>query len=558
METNRKSVDKPAATIPKKTGTSAIYEALPEPGNTTENMGKIPRPATSATVKKKDARCIIPAKENPGNIPKKKDAGHGYLKFWTVRFKNVQDEKVFSKIEVDQLLWVRLLLSFGFRRLDLPDGGFHVVYVEKNIVKQVQPHHIVQRFKEYLKTLPEKIDENVKREDLERLAIEQTEKLFNKANKLIWLEVGEPLQFNHDTKTESFVYYQNGYVKCEKGKSFVLMPYDTLCKVIWSEQIIPRNFKVKELAKEKTYDSYGFFAKFVWNVSGKTDVKCSHLVTLVGYLLHDFKEGALKAVVLTDGKISESNEGRTGKTLLGKAISKIRNVTELNGKDFNTNDRFKYSKSNPATQIIFLNDARAGFNLEPMYNDITEGITVEKKGQDSFNIKVKILITTNKALTTNGASSRARVLEFEFSDHYNENFSPENEFLHWFFRDWDGDQWNDFDNFMMDCLSTYLNDGVLASDPVNLDKKKLMDSTCKGFFDMVEAGEFKPNEEFCMQDKFALFEQKNPDYDFGNSKTPTKTFASWVRKLPNTNGKFRGLIMTDVRKNNGLQYWVFK
>ena len=109
------------------------------------------------------------------------------------------------------------------------------------------------------------------------------------------------------------------------------------------------------------------FSKFVFNISGQNDKRFESLKTLIGYLLHGFFETKMKAVNLTDSTISENAEGRSGKTLLGRAIALIKMVCEISGKDFDPTNKHKYSSVNLDTQIVFLNDLRKRFDFETLF-----------------------------------------------------------------------------------------------------------------------------------------------------------------------------------------------
>lgn len=513
---------------------------------------------------------LYPSKENNSRLPKANLSANGVsknhisnskevstIKFWTVRNKNLDDgTKQFKDVVIADLNLLELLKSFGYRRYDIEGGGYSFVEVKNNIVCEVQPQNIQDSFSRYLKTLPEKIEPHVTRYDLESMVVKQSEKLFGKA-RLTWLISDEQINFNKDNKNESYAYYANGFVKCVKG-DFSFQPYSSLQKSIWKSQLKQRDFvKLADVNDQSLTDKYGCYAKFILNVAGNDLSRFESLLSLIGYLLHDFKDTKLKAVVLTDSKLSEGNNGRTGKTLFGKGVEHIRDVCELNGKEFKADKSFKYQEAGLSTQIVFLNDAMKKFNLETLYNDITEGITIEKKNQSPVKLKVKYLITTNATLKTEGASSKDRVTEFEFSDHYSDKFHPKDEFGHWFFTEWEKDEWNLFDNFMMFCICFYLENGLIEPDPVNLNNRKLIDQSCKQFYDFIEARNVQPGVEFIIQDAHEEFQSQYPDYEFYGAY-PIKKFARWLKLLPELHLSFKDLSFERCKKSNDKQSYIFK
>jgi hypothetical protein len=88
------------------------------------------------------------------------------------------------------------------------------------------------------------------------------------------------------------------------------------------------------------------------------------------------------------------------------------------------------------TQIIHIADLKPNTPFSIFYNDITEGIVVEQKNEKPFIIKAKILLSTNQTIKLEGASDYDRCIEFEFSNYFSDKYKPEQEFGHWFFRDW--------------------------------------------------------------------------------------------------------------------------
>ncbi len=79
------------------------------------------------------------------------------------------------------------------------------------------------------------------------------------------------------------------------------------------------------------------------------------------------------------------------------------------------------------------------------------------------------------------------MFELEFSDHYNETHQPVHDFGHNFFEDWDEEEWNRFDNFMLECLMLYLDEGLIDYKKINLLQRKLIADTSKDFIEFIES-----------------------------------------------------------------------
>ncbi|MDZ7757227.1 hypothetical protein [Rhodohalobacter sp.] len=73
-------------------------------------------------------------------------------------------------------------------------------------------------------------------------------------------------------------------------------------------------------------------------------------------------------------------------------------------------------------QNLFIDDAHSQFNLEPLFNVITNDMQVEAKYSNRFTIPFedspKILIATNSVISGSGNSYERRQVVLEFSDYY--------------------------------------------------------------------------------------------------------------------------------------------
>ena len=96
-----------------------------------------------------------------------------------------------------------------------------------------------------------------------------------------------------------------------------------------------------------------------------------------------------------------------------------------------------------------------------------------------------MLIAANDFILFVVAIVKEQVIKFELTNHYHADFSPQDEFGVWFFRDCD-DQWLSTDNFMMGRLNLYLKNGVIEADSINpkrRNKIQLTNGDVEGFLD---------------------------------------------------------------------------
>ncbi|MGV8094485.1 MAG: CHC2 zinc finger domain-containing protein [Mangrovibacterium sp.] len=214
-------------------------------------------------------------------------------------------------------------------------------------------------------------------------------------------------------------------------------------------------------------------------------------LTAIGYLLHDYKnDSELKAVIAMDGKISEvgSSNGRTGKSIMGRAIEQIIPTEYIAAKNKKiTEDNFLFGDVTEKTKVIFLDDVRANIDFEFFFPVISGKLKVNPKGAQPFTLEQedtpKLFMTTNHAINGEGSSFRDRQAFCAFSDFYNDDHKPIDDFGKNFFTEWEYDQWNLFYNLMANCLQLYFqslhegwagkNKGIVDPPMETLEKRRL-------------------------------------------------------------------------------------
>jgi hypothetical protein len=253
------------------------------------------------------------------------------------------------------------------------------------------------------------------------------------------------------------------------------------------------------------------------------------LKSAIGYLLHTYKDPSItKSIVFIDEKLSEGAFGRSGKGLVIKSISKVRNVVVEDGRNFNPSKNFAFQRVKADTNIIGFEDIREKFPFERLFSIITDGITIERKNKDeihlSYDESPKVVISTNFSITGVDDSTIDRQFIIEFSDYYNKSHRPVDDFGKPFFGSWDEDEWSDFDNFMIGCLQLYLKKGLVTYEFINLDKKKMIDETCQEFVefaeDVIEIGK--------EYEKKELYESFKKEYEDFEKLTQSK-FTRWLK-----------------------------
>lgn len=450
------------------------------------------------------------------NIIPKLDGDPSKWQFFTEKIKTTKDgDEIFAGIDVDIFKFIQLLKSFGFARFEkgveiTRDEEYHFVKLEDNVIQSVNRSRIIDHFEKFL--LTEYDFEGAKCTHVN--AVTLLNKFYKEMRSLFHKDIFGRLRtekdiiINRDEKGKTFFYYQNGFVEVTKD-GWKLCDYQFMPGSIWEDQINQRNFVPMDPKKESDMDeiSKGMYADFCYRISGEREDRFTQLCEIMGYVLHDYYEYKLKSINLTDSSLSEDSDGRSGKTLWAKMMGYAKGarlvggkvieggVCEINGKDFDASNERKYQSVKMSTQTVVLNDlqtkGRNKFFFDDVFNDITEGFMVKKLYLSPFRHQAKFIMLSNKTLNIRGGSQRDRILEFETSQFFSENYSPEQHYKAWFGRDWNEGEWQLFDNFICLCSMWFHNkmakDGKLESPvAINLDQRKLIDHTSREFINFMD------------------------------------------------------------------------
>jgi hypothetical protein len=415
--------------------------------------------------------------------------------------------------------YIKFLESRGFAKKYL-DNDYVFIRSENNMVDQLQLEKIKDFILEYIR------DHYQGSSMYER---ELLNKLYSRSGyyfgeKLIECIPSINLKVIRDKQDEAYFYFKNGFVKVCKNEGIRLYDYSDLEGKIWKSQIIRRDFnRVKE--------SRSVYEQFLFNVAGQSMDRLKSIKSSIGYLLHGYKDSSnAKVIVLVDQKIPENGEpnGRTGKSIFGKALSKLKKSSRIDGKNFNFTERFTFQEVYLDTKILEFNDVRRDFDFERLFSVTTDDMTIENKKEKPFTLKFedspKLLVSTNYTIKGQGASYEDRLFEVEFSDHYNENHKPLDDFEGRLFDDWDAKEWNRFDNFMLECVELFLKEGLVEYKPINLERRKLLDETSPEFVEFAEQS-IGVGPEY---EKTALYNDFKFQYtDFTWLKQ--RTFTNWTK-----------------------------
>lgn len=446
----------------------------------------------------------------------------------------VTDEN--GKIKMKPSKYKEYLEQQGFCKI-YPSGAdnFIFVKVEENLIDNTMASHIKDQVLEYLYT---NTDFGLGPYDY----ISGAPKYF----KDDYLSLINTTQINikEDTPEICYLYFKNCAVEITKD-AIKEIDYIELQGFVWKKQIIDRPFK-------KFDSKNSIFKKFMWLISGKNEQRYNSLRSVAGYLMHSYKSASdNKAIILNDEVISENPNGGSGKGIFCNAISKMKNVATIDGKQFDFNKSFAYQTVGADTQILVFDDVKKNFAFENLFSLVTEGITLEKKNKDAIKLPInkspKIVITTNYTVGGMGGSFERRKFEVELSSYFGVHWTPLQEFGHTLFDDWNEQQYMEFDNFQIECIQYYLEHGLIKHEYQNLEVRKFIKETSFEFHELMKEEPLKLDERIYKTQKFNEFIDEYPDFKKYLSQ---KKFSQWIESY----AKFKGLTTEKGKDPEGR--WV--
>jgi len=441
-------------------------------------------------------------------------------KFWTKSDKGV--------IKVVHILFKQFLEDNGFYKY-CPEGSKNYVFVK--VTNNLIDHTDEKQIKDFV------LNQLIELDDASIYNYFADNTRFFKEEFLSLLSTID-IYFIEDTKSTSYIYFKNCAVKITKD-SVNILDYIDLGGYVWKDHVIDRKFNVCDTNSSD-------YKKFISNICKNEHDRVESMESTIGFLMHGHKNlSYCPAVILNDEVISDNPEGGTGKGIFMNALSQMKKVVTIDGKSFTFERSFAYQLVSADTQILVFDDVKKYFDFERLFSVVTEGLTLEKKNKDAIKIPFskspKIAITTNYAIKGAGNSFARRKWELELHQHYNKNFTPLDEFQKLMFGDWDDNEWCLFDNYMISCLQTYLNKGLVKSKFVNLKIRQLSAETCHDFIEWcgvingsISNESLAVDTKIHLQDCYYDFISEYPDYGPKAKLTISRIkFNKWMKSYAN-------------------------
>lgn len=355
-----------------------------------------------------------------------------------------------GRVLLNDTIYFEYLMGAGFHTVR-DDNSISFVRIQNNLIRKVIPHDVKAYLVEESRSFGnEKITNYLLRDT----------KIY-KPEYLYALDEIKP-DVIRDTKNEAYFFFQNGVVTVTAQQIFGPVPYEQFDKLVWEHKILNRNYN-----RPNENEPITVFADFVLKLSGDIHERVSYLWSIIGYALHNYRTSAnSRAIIFNDEELSSQPEGGSGKTLLVKALGKLRTLTEKDGKTFNPRSTFQWSDVDETTDLVLIDETGSSFSFEDLFSLITSGITIERKFSDKFRLNIEqsplFLITTNKVVQGSSGSFVRRQYPVDIFQYFSYRHTPIDEYGQLFFEDWSESEWNKFDNFMMECVRYYFNYGVVS------------------------------------------------------------------------------------------------
>lgn len=474
-------------------------------------------------------------------------------------FKTDAEKLIIKELKFDKLKIANLLMNMGFYRFDTPDGQTEYVRIQNNKIELTQEKFIVDAFEDYIKELPDRIipiSNDSGSRDYTLRPVELRSKLYNYVNFckdiLDRLRPDNDIEILHDTRDSKYLFFENFAIKITPD-GIEPTSYNSIVGNIWATAVINRNF---------TYDQTpGDFEHFVEDICNENDERKASLMSILGYLLHDYYDYDLRAAFLTDVNMDGAGTaaGGTGKGLIGKAVGQMVNrsrndaiYTVIPGKGLDLSKDTRYALADISTSILHLEDVDKTFNLQALFNDITDGATIRRPYQIKPIIKpVKMMISINHTIDVQRSSDRRRLIIFELANYYSDTFRPTDKYKKWFFgQDWTETDWNQFYSFMCRCVQLFLRSGLIEPEEINYQNRRLEESLPEDFvwfigdqFSTYTNG--RVEHEFVKQTLLKSFTDRYPAFD--NDRF-MRNFTKYVRQYC----QLKTIPFCEIRSTNDL------
>lgn len=461
------------------------------------------------------------------------------LTFWNLLPSTSSKRDAPLKLQLSDNKYLSWLASQGFRKYRAGEGSYLTVRVQAGIVHRQDSGQLRDFVNAYLESLPFEFDGGVYRFQVQDQVHSRDGKYFDAKFLQNLPSLEQP--FLRDERETAYFFFANCWVRVSAAERQAY-PYDELPGLIWAGQVRPHHVVLINRDAAEQCD----FHQFTANVSAKDTARLTVLQHALGYMLHGYKEemNARCVIFLDEVATTGKPDGRTGKSLLIKAVSELIKVTLIPGATFRFEDAFRFSRVDLDTRLLYFDewDGRR-LPFKKLFTEIVSELAVNKKNQPEFVIPFadgpKFAMTTNDVLLGDGSSHEGRKLEIPLAPHYSAIHTPKDEFGVGFFREgWDVAEYNRFFNLALFWVQGFLASGrqLQQLPSATLAARKLEQETSPEFMEfaaeLAAHGLNETEPEIWAADAFGRYQTET-----GDRRTTAQRFNGWLVKLGFTKAK---------------------
>ncbi|GAB3637271.1 hypothetical protein GCM10027422_28610 [Hymenobacter arcticus] len=469
-------------------------------------------------------------------IAEEQKASATLLTFWHLVDGGKRDAP--PKLVLSPDMYLAWLAREGFRKYRTGEASYLTVRVTANIVHRQDSGQVRDFVNAYLASLPYEFD-GVYHFQLKDLVRGQDTKYFDARFLQNLPSLEQP--FLRDTRELAYFFFSNCWVRISADERRA-SPYDELPGLIWAEQVRTHALVLISQDAAEQCDFHPFTA----NVSGREPARLALLQNALGYMLHGYKEelSARCVIFLDEVATTGKPDGRTGKSLLIKAVGELVKVILIPGATFRFEDAFRFSRVDLDTRLLYFDewDGRR-LPFKKLFTEITTELAVNKKNAPEFVIPFadspKFAMTTNDVILGDGSSHEGRKLEIPLAPHYSAHHTPKDEFGVGFFKEgWDVAEYNRFFNLALFWVQGFLASGrqLQQLPSATLAARKLEQETSPEFMEfaaeLAAHGLNETEPEIWAADAFGRYQTET-----GDRRATAQRFNGWLVKLGFTKAK---------------------
>jgi hypothetical protein len=348
------------------------------------------------------------------------------------------------------------------------------------------------------------------------------------------------IEFFEDTQTSKFFVTKNKVIEvtATDTKEHAI---STQNKYIWSSEEI--DIEYAPVTTDKVLKSDAMI--YMKAIAGSENIES--FMQAFGYLLHDYFDPINPvSIFLTEKEFNEDqSNGGTGKSLFSDLIARVKPVFNVDAKNDDQRDNFRFDAYEIGTKIIHFEDVKKNFDFSANYNFITRGVTINQKMKSKIVIKgAKLMFSGNHGVNHDGSRSMERRLVIlpcldTLAKEENALFKLlGNRRL---FHDWSEEDKNEYLNFCIHCVSLFLENGKIKKiNEETIIWKSLENQTNSMFIQWIQFWYEESKQRMNNLEDFT-FSQIYEDYcDYvGNNKMDNKYFSKvFKHAIENVLGEF--------------------